>query len=540
MRKISILLTSVGRRVELVEAFRNAALRLGVSLNVFGADISWSAPAMQFCDRAVNVPQISDSSYIPKLLSICKTEHINALIPTIDTDLLLLAKHRADFLAVGTVVCVAAPEKVALCRDKRLTVNYFRSLGLHAPEAVDDIRAYTGGFPAFIKPLDGSSSIGADRADSEEELERLAAGLNGYIVQPFVKGEEYSVDIFCGLEGNPIYITPRQRLAVRSGEVLKTKIAHDPVTEQEILRLCKDFAPIGGITVQFIRSITGVNHYIEINPRFGGGAPLSMKAGADAAEAMLRILAGEQLQYHPNAAENGAIYSRFDQSVCVHRGESQPIQAVIFDLDDTLYNEKEYIKSGYRQVATVIDTIAHGYEKLWSAFCEGRSAIDTVLQDAGIYSEELKIKCLSAYRTHVPEIYLLEGVRDMLQELRDRGIKLGIITDGRPEGQRNKLKALKLDELVDSIIVTDELGGPQFRKPNDIAFRIMQGRLNVPYSAMLYVGDNAAKDFQAPKVLGMQWIHFRNANGIYCEANSGAPYQAADTKELCAIINSLL
>ena len=94
-----------------------------------------------------------------------------------------------------------------------------------------------------------------------------------------------------------------------------------------------------------------------------------------------------------------------------------------------------------------------------------------------------------------------------------KGIKVGIITDGRPEGQRNKLEALGL--IVDDIIVTDELGGIQFRKPCDIAFRIMQTKWRLNFNEIAYVGDNQAKDFQAPQQLGMISVLFQNESGIY-------------------------
>ena len=101
----------------------------------------------------------------------------------------------------------------------------------------------------------------------------------------------------------------------------------------------------------------------------------------------------------------------------------------------------------------------------------------------------------------------------MISVLKDRGIKVGIITDGRPEGQRNKLEALGLD--VDDVIITDELGGIQFRKPCDIAFRIMITRWRLNPADVVYVGDNLVKDFQAPQQLGMKSIWFRNADGLY-------------------------
>jgi carbamoyl-phosphate synthase large subunit len=213
---------------------------------------------------------------------------------------------------------ISAPDRIALCRDKRLTADYFHSLGLESPAPVDKVEAYTAGFPAFIKPKDGSSSIFAYKVQNQKELEAYATQVPDYIIQPFIEGTEYTVDIFCDFEGNPIFITPRIRLAVRAGEVLKTEITQDRQIITEMKRLLQDYRPFGPITVQLIRQKdTGVDHYIEINPRFGGGAPLTMMAGANAAQALLQLLRGEKPTYQEDAAEDGAIYSRFDQSVRV-------------------------------------------------------------------------------------------------------------------------------------------------------------------------------------------------------------------------------
>lgn len=313
---MKILFTSVGRRVELIQAFKNAAKNLKVNLEIYGADITDSAPALYFCDHTVIVPKIKDGNYIPTLIKICKEEKIDALIPTIDTDLLLLSQHKNDF--GNTIVVISDEDKVAICRDKRYTADYFNSLGLNSPHPVDDYKNYKEGFPAFIKPKDGSSSIFAYKVENKEELIAYAHQVPDYIIQPFISGTEYTVDIFCDFEGDPIYITPRIRLAVRSGEVLKTEIRQDDSIINEMKELVKDYKPCGQITVQLIKdSETNKNYYIEINPRFGGGAPLSIKAGADSAESMLRLLNGEKLCYQDKKAEDGAIFSRFDQSVRV-------------------------------------------------------------------------------------------------------------------------------------------------------------------------------------------------------------------------------
>ena len=311
---MKILFTSAGRRVELMQAFRAASEKTGIALELYGADMNPHAPALAFCDHKVIVPAIRDDGYLPALRRICAEEEIDALVPTIDTDLMLLARARESFLP--TRVVISDPEKVALCRDKRLTADYFHSVGLKSPTPVDNLDKYFGGFPAFIKPRDGSSSVFAYKVETMEDLRAYAAQVPDYIIQPFIEGVEYTVDIFCDLEGDPIFITPRIRLAVRSGEVLQTQIDQDAKIIEEMRALVADYRPRGQITVQLIRQKgTLDDYYIEINPRFGGGAPLSIKAGADSAAALLRCLRGEKIGYQAMAAEDGAVYSRFDQSI---------------------------------------------------------------------------------------------------------------------------------------------------------------------------------------------------------------------------------
>ena len=315
---MKILFTSVGRRVELIQLFKKAACRLNVELEIFGADISELAPALFFCDKKVIVPLISDNAYVPALIDICRENGIDALIPTIDTDLLLLSEKASEFEAVGTKVLISAPEKIAICRDKNFTSDFFVSCGLKAPETYNDCALYDGGFPCFIKPKDGSSSIDAYKINSSEELYEFANRVDDYVIQPFVDGEEYTVDIFCDFDGSPVFITPRKRIAVRAGEVLKTEIVSDGIIIDECKKIIEKFKPAGAITVQLIKDKnTGDDFYIEINPRYGGGAPLSIMAGADSPEAVIRILQGEKLGFKENAAEIGAVFSRFDQSIRV-------------------------------------------------------------------------------------------------------------------------------------------------------------------------------------------------------------------------------
>lgn len=539
-----ILFTSVGRRVELVQAFHRAAEELGIALQIYGADITEDAPALFYCDQQRKVCRILEKHYIPQLLSICKQDHIDLLIPTIDTDLLLLAQNKEIFLAQGTRVMISGKEQIALCRDKRYTADFYISCNVASPKPVDRVEAYAGGFPAFIKPKDGSSSIHAYRADTWEELRALAERVPDYIIQPFIDGREYTVDILCDFDGNPIYITPRERLAVRSGEVLKTQIVQDDKMIEESLGVIQHFRPCGAITLQLIREKnTKKDYFIEINPRFGGGAPLSMMAGANSAKAVLRLLMGADISYQEKAAEDGLVYSRFDQCICVNQEGNhwkqqneknrdipimnlltqadiyvRDVKAIILDLDDTLYYEVDYVKSGYQKIAALYPELSGVSEELWQYFTEGKPAIDLFLKHH--HMEADKERCLSCYRSQMPDIVLLKEYQELLMKWRREGKKLGIITDGRPEGQRKKIAALGLEQLVDEIIVTDEFAGTvgnvwKFRKPAKLAFQVMQMRLEVPFEDMVYIGDNQAKDFQAPMALGMRCLWLQNEKGLY-------------------------
>lgn len=194
------------------------------------------------------------------------------------------------------------------------------------------------------------------------------------------------------------------------------------------------------------------------------------------------------------------------------------IEAVIFDLDDTLYPEKEYVKSGFKRISEYFKMPSLEAE-LWQAFESGGKPIDEVFKTHGIM--DLKDKALHVYRFQKPDIHLYDGVKEMLERL-CKTHKIGIITDGRPEGQRKKIEVLGLGRIVDEIIITDELGGIEYRKPNPTAFILMQKKFSVPFERMVYVGDNLTKDFKASYELKMSSIFVLCQDGIHANNNINA------------------
>lgn len=198
------------------------------------------------------------------------------------------------------------------------------------------------------------------------------------------------------------------------------------------------------------------------------------------------------------------------------------IKAIIFDLDDTLFPEKEYILSAFKIVGVYISEKCNVPNKvvddlIKSLFLESHDKVfDRLLEDNRFSKLSVK-ELIQVYRNHFPDIKLFNEVKKVLTDLKVKGYKLGLITDGYRKSQKNKILSLGLNKYFDEIILTDELG-KEYWKPNPRAFKIMKEKLNVKYRQMVYVGDNPQKDFFISNVFPIKTIRVYR-NGIYNNYN---------------------
>lgn len=324
-KNINILILSAGRRVELVNCFKAARDRLGIEGSVIAVDASNLAPALYFADVREQVPRIAENdNYVNSIIDICNRHEVKLIVPTIDTELILLAERKQQIeSATGAKVLISSDEVVRICRDKTNTQRWLEEHGFLVPRQIsdEDIESGRAEYPVFIKPLDGSSSINAFRADDREELDtyRRLIGNGRYIVQDFMEGTEYTVDCFLDMDSRIITVVPRIRIATRSGEIAKGRIVKDVAIIEDVKRLLGALRPVGHITIQCMRTKKGIE-YIEINPRFGGGAPMSIMAGADSCEYLYRLLRGEKLEQGHDYREN-VTFLRFDASIMLNEDD---------------------------------------------------------------------------------------------------------------------------------------------------------------------------------------------------------------------------
>jgi len=314
---INILILSAGRRVELVQCFKKAAQKLNINSSIVTGDYSETAPANFFSDKAYKLPKISDSDYISSIVEICSKEKISLIVPTIDTELLLLAEQKQYIeSSTNAKLAISDYEVIDICRDKIKTQYFMENNDFGVPKMISLDENFTNlQYPLFIKPKSGSSSINTFKVNNSDELLTYKSIINEPIIQQYIEGEEYTVDVFLDFDSNVISIVPRLRIATRSGEISKGRIEKDRQIIDNVKELVKALKPIGHITVQLMKTEDGIK-YIEINPRFGGGAPMSIQAGADSCENYYRLLLGEKLEYHENYREN-ITFVRFDSSICL-------------------------------------------------------------------------------------------------------------------------------------------------------------------------------------------------------------------------------
>ena len=317
--KLNIMFTCIGRRVSLLNSFRKSARQLKLSSRFIGTDTDNLSPALQLCDHQYIVKPVTHRDYLTELQAIVSKEKIKLIVPTVDLDLKLLAVNKSKFEKLGCFVLISKPEVIDICQDKRETFRFLSGAGFDTPytwNITSALRKKDLRYPCFLKPWDGYASRGSAIVRNRMELSFYAKTVPNCIVQEYASGNEYTCDVFVDFEGKVRCVVPRKRLEVRSGEVSKAQIVKDPKIMETAANAVESLsAGPGVITVQLITNSSGRINLIEINPRFGGGVPLSIKSGADFPKWILQLLIGKKPRITMDGFKGELKMLRYDSEV---------------------------------------------------------------------------------------------------------------------------------------------------------------------------------------------------------------------------------
>ncbi len=309
----NILITSAGRRVSLVKSFQETLKKYNINGKVYTTDMNPTlSSACQISDGYIKVPRVTDKNYLAILKQICIEKNISIVVPTIDTELSILAEVKLDFQDIGTFIAISKKDICDIFYLKDSTERFFIDHKFDTPKMVDINQCI---YPIFAKLNNSSCSIGATIVNSKEEANELALNSN-YIFQEFINADEYTVDVFIDKNSQIISIVPRLRMEVRAGEVSKAKTVKDRDIVDAIKRLVvKLDGAYGCITIQLFKTESRII-FIEINPRFGGGYPLSYLSGANFADYLIQDYLNIALEYNENW-KDGNIMLRYDAEIII-------------------------------------------------------------------------------------------------------------------------------------------------------------------------------------------------------------------------------
>lgn len=315
---LKIIVSSAGRRVELLQCFRSSAAEMGIPLHVIGCDVAPElSSACHVADSSFKVPPCSQPEFVPTLAEIARREGASLIVPTIDPELLPLAEAADQFAREGTRVHVSAEDVINVARDKYETMRVLGEAGIPVPQTadMDEVRKEPGRWtwPLFIKPKGGSASRLISVANSVADFPEDPG--EPMIAQEFLDGPEFTVNMFIDDTGELRCAVAHRRLRIRAGEVEKGRTERHPAA-LEIARQIARALPSarGALCFQVIEDRRNGPKVIEINARFGGGYPLVHQAGATFTRWLLEEVTGRPATAHDNWRE-GVLMLRYDAAV---------------------------------------------------------------------------------------------------------------------------------------------------------------------------------------------------------------------------------
>lgn len=315
MSRLNVLVTAASRRVPLVRAFRDALDGLGVTGQIFVTDVNPLSPAVHVADRAFEVPLSTDDTYLDAVSEICDREDVGLVVPTIDDELPVFAAVADSFLSRGIRVAVSPFETVDICNDKYRTCRHLSGHGVAAAASwlPAELPLRTR-LPLFVKPRGGRGSVQAFPATTPRELEFFVGYVHDAVVQDYLSGPEFTLDVLCDFEGRPLSVVPRERVVIRAGVIDRGRTVNDEALIDLGLACCRALSFAAAVNIQ-CRVVRGVPTVFEINPRFSGGIPLSIAAGADFPRWLVELALGRGVPARIGAFEGDLWMTAYESAI---------------------------------------------------------------------------------------------------------------------------------------------------------------------------------------------------------------------------------
>jgi carbamoyl-phosphate synthase large subunit len=284
-------------------------------VEVIGIDSNPLSFGLYKLKKAYVVPMGSAPGFLEAIFKIIEKEKPDAILSGPEEELLVLSKNKEELKKRGVLLLCPDYDCIEICTDKKKTYKKFKEIGIPIPEeyTLENVK-----FPCIIKPAKGRGSLDVYIAKNHEELKLYYEKIKEPIIQEFIKGEEYSIDILSSINGETLSVVPRIRLGVESGISIKGKTVYNKEIIDFCKKISKEFKLFGPSCVQCIRGNNGIK-FIEINNRFGGGSILSIKADTSIIPNLIRLIKNEKT-ISSDSFNQGLIMLRNYSEIFINKG----------------------------------------------------------------------------------------------------------------------------------------------------------------------------------------------------------------------------
>jgi len=320
MSKLTVYLNSAGatNAVNIIKALQRSDL----DIRIIGGDMDPLAAGLFLADKGYVIPPVKSKDFIPELLTICKHENVDVALPVYSADFPVFTENKDLLASNGIRTYSVSAESWAICDDKCKVIKEMKKLGVSCPktwsyeEAIKEKNSLP--YPLLMKYISGSGSKNIQKIENVKDVEYHLQP--GCILQEYLEGQEFTIDVISDLSGNMLASSPRIRTKVYGGLSVKGLTVHNEILAEETRKIVEGLKLVGPSNVQCKSSSDGKNKYFDVNPRFAsGGLPLAVAAGMNSPDILIKLIMGWKIPRI--SVKSDVIMVRYWDSVFVKQSE---------------------------------------------------------------------------------------------------------------------------------------------------------------------------------------------------------------------------
>jgi len=319
---INVLVTSAGSipGIAVIQALKQQD---EIPVRIVAADMNPLSAGFCLSDCSVTIPHASAPDFIPCVLDLCATEGITVVFPIIDEELQVFADHCGDFQGAGVTLVTNAPDVVRISKDKYETYLFCKTHGILTPETFlphERRKILPAKFPLIVKPRAGRGSKGVFKTENMKQVDFFCEYVAPSVVQEFIEGTEYTIDILTSFEGEVLTVIPRERIETKAGMSVKGRTVKDSRLIGYGKRIAETMRLFPRANIQCIDDGKDI-YLVEVNPKFAATLPFTVRAGVNMPLLLLKMCLGEQIRRRIDDFEDGLMMLRYWQEVYIPNGQ---------------------------------------------------------------------------------------------------------------------------------------------------------------------------------------------------------------------------